>query len=359
MARKRLGILTFHNSRNYGAVLQTYALQKKMGETYEIVKIIDYRNDEIEKILSLWPGRVRGIREFAFSVLAYVFRLRKKVSFEKFLHKYMMISERIEKEGLKNLSSEYDVLVAGSDQIWNTALTGNDTTYFLDFVNGDCLKVAYAASFGDTQAVLTDQIKGLLQGFDLITLREDNMKDAVVEAVSGDIELCCDPSLFLSGDEWIGIASKRLKKRPYIFVFMIEVSESLIAYAKKLADDKNLILISNKNCFSFFRHPSPSDFLSWIYNAEYVLTNSFHGTVFSVLFQKQFLSHVMDNEGQKRTRITHFLKVCGLEHRTLSDAENRLDFCEKWDEVKEKTDAFGKASLDYIRKRMDKLYEER
>ncbi len=333
MTRKRVCILTFHNSRNYGAVLQAYALQKKMGEIFEIVEILDYRNEKIEHELRLWTCKDFTIKEFVRAIFALIFRLHKKVAFEKYMHRYMKISKRVQREDLLMSSLPYDIFVTGSDQVWNTVLTGNDETFFLDFVEQDKCKIAFAASFGDGQAVIDNRKECLLRKFQLITLREDKACKIVEEALGESIKVCCDPTLLLESVKWKEVAACRLKRNKYVFLFMIDDSRQLIEYTRKLAKEKGMCIVSNKRCLSFLRHISPRDFVSWVLYADYVVTNSFHGTVFSLLFEKRFVSHRFTEEGKPKVRIMELLDKVSLGHRVTDNAGLDIDVQEDWDAV--------------------------
>lgn len=349
MTGSRQCILTFHSSRNYGAVLQAYALQKKLGEISCLTEILDYRNEKIEEELRLWTCKNRGIKPFTRALLAYLFRLRKKLAFEIFLHKYVRKSKRIHKGDLKAISCSYDIFVTGSDQVWNTDLTDNDDTYFLDFVDEDKCRIAYAASFGDGQIVIDENVKQLLGKFQLITLREEKACTMVKEALSEDAKVCCDPTLLLESDRWKALASRCIKKKGYVFLFMIDESRKLAAYAKRLAEEEGLSVVSNKNCFSFFLHISPNDFLSWVLYADFVVTNSFHGTVFSLLFEKKFVSHRFTEEGKPKVRIIELLdKVC-LGHRVTDNQTLNIDAEEDWKAIGNKLSEMRVESWNYMK----------
>jgi hypothetical protein len=135
---------------------------------------------------------------------------------------------------------------------------------------------------------------------------------------------------------------------------MIGRPSGLIQYAQNFAAEKNLVLVSNRDSMTFLSKCSPNDFLSWILNAEYVLTNSFHGTVFSILFEKQFLSQVINNDGSERSRIVNLLKQCGLEKRTLSNVEE-LDNPVVWSAVKECIETLRNESWTCVKESLSAL----
>lgn len=336
MKIKKAGILTFHQSRNYGAILQAYALQKKMSEICDDVEIIDYQNESIKEVIKLWDRKGNGVKSFIKAFLGFIFRLRKKIAFDKYLKKYINLSDKVNKSNISKLSDNYDVVITGSDQVWNTLLTDNDEVYFLDFVSESKKRVSYAASFGDSCIELNSSERELLTKFDLITLREEAMLNKVQEITTTDVKICCDPTLLMSSNEWINHASKRFVSEKYIFVFVIDECKELMDYATVFAREKGLLLISNKNDFRFFCHPLPNDFLSWVLNAEYVVTNSFHGTVFSILFKKKFISHFYKSSGESKKRIIQLLEIMNLEHRNTRNKSLDIDKVEDWESVERK-----------------------
>lgn len=349
MKSRSAGIITFHESRNYGAVLQAYALQQKMSQIIPQTEIINYQNPEIAEVVKLWKVNGKGPKAYIRAMLSFVFRYRKKTAFNKYMKKYMKLSPEADRKKITSIASDYDVLVTGSDQVWHTGLTGNDGMYFLDFAKPQQKKIAYAASFGDKRIELDSGKKELLKGFDLITLRESMMLGEVEEISGKKAELCCDPTLLISPAQWKEHASKKLTDKPYVFMFMIDESKELAQYAEKVAKEKGLALISNKNDLSFFRHPMPNDFLSWVLNAEYVVTNSFHGTVFSLLFGKKFVSHTFTASGTSKKRILQLLETVGLSHRNTRNADINLDAKENWESVWSEINKMSTASWDVIK----------
>lgn len=346
--KKSVGIITFHKSRNYGAVLQAFALQQKMSELFENVEIIDYQNSEIAKVVKFVDIKGKGIKALAAAVLRAVFRFNKNSAFNSYMKKYMRLSAQVDRNSIKNYCDKYDVLITGSDQVWNIELTGNDETYFLDFADDSKTLASYAASFGDSEPEISDSLKSMLKRFDIITLREKIMLEKVQTAIQKDIYTCCDPTLLIAADEWRGYASKRLSKKPYVFMFVIDEAPELSRYARKIAEEKGMKLVSNKNDLSFFRHPRPDEFLSWILNADYVITNSFHGTVFSLLFNKKFAAHMYTASDKPKKRIMELLSDVGLEHRNTRNTAFDIDCQEDWKKVDSKISEIRKSSWSVI-----------
>lgn len=331
MDSKKVGILTFHNVRNYGASLQAYALQKKAQETFVDVEIIQYQNEKIQNELKLWDPKESGIKSYSRAVFGMIFRYHKKRAFDAYNHSMLRMSQKVSKKGLQAFAAKYDVLIVGSDQVWCTKITGHDISYFLDFAGENQIKIAYAPSFGDDP--ITDlSLTKYLNQFDLLTVREEIASEALKKNLAKDYTVVCDPTLLLEAEEWDSIASKRFCREPYVFLFMIHESKALMEQAERFSREKGLRLISNKS-FPFFQHLSPMDFLSWVKYADYVFTDSFHGTVFSLIFQKQFACHCFSNTGKKKLRLLQLLDMVKLSHRTIGNPDFKIEEHIPWEEI--------------------------
>lgn len=331
MYNDKVGILTFHDVRNYGASLQAYALQKKLQEIFLDVEIINYHNAEIQKRLKLWNFQKTNIKTFLHTVFGAVFYINKKHAFDTFNRAVFRLSPKFSKEDLQRKTTAYNILVTGSDQVWCARLTNHDPSYFLDFAKENQIKIAYAPSFGDDP--ITDlSLTKYLNQFDLLTVREEIASEALKKNLAKDYTVVCDPTLLLEAEEWDSIASKRFCREPYVFLFMIHESKALMEQAERFSREKGLRLISNKS-FPFFQHLSPMDFLSWVKYADYVFTNSFHGTVFSLIFQKQFVCHCFSNTGKKKLRLLQLLDMVKLSHRTIDNPDFKIEEHIPWEEI--------------------------
>lgn len=308
--KKNIGIITFHRSRNYGAVLQAYALQKFLNNQGFDAEIIDYKCNAIEDQLKIFDLNGKNI---VYIIKQAIFRYGKKLSFKRFIKKYLVLSKQknISKKNVERDCQKYDIIISGSDQVWNTVLTDNDLTYFLDCINSSIKKIAYAASAGDKPNIDSQTVK-LIQDFDAISVREEILNEYLSNTISNPVQIACDPTLLLSPDEFNVIASERLYRKKYVFLFMISEQPELRSAAQKYANERNLKLINNKNSVEFFLHSSPSDFISWIKNSECVFTNSFHGTVFSIKYHKNFAVSMKNKKGEVNTRVYGLLNYLSL-----------------------------------------------
>ena len=319
---RKIGIITFHRADNYGAVLQAVALQRAIIRLGYSCEILDYdaRNISRHYDIILKTSFVQAIK----SLLAFDDRKRKKRVFDDFRKNYMIISPPVCKEDLSMIAGRYCKLITGSDQVWNYKLIASDGAYFLDFVQNSNKKLSYAASFGigEIPSEKIDWYKDKLSDFSYISVREKTGVDLVKKITGSTAVNDVDPVFLLSVNDWKCIMGEQPKSKKYIFCYMCD--EMSIAYAQRLANEKGLELV-NLNYGKSYRNTklnfgnccidlSPSEFLSYMYHADYVVTGSFHATAFSIIFNKKFVVSVPDNVG---SRITDLLDRTGLQGRAL------------------------------------------
>lgn len=331
----KIGILTFHNAHNYGAVLQAYALKEKIRQLGHQAEIINYCNPLIEKQYSkklkstiswrdlrhprLLFRKIKVTSELGYRQKAWE---EKCIAFETFMRQYLLEEEKnkIESQDLDKL--DYDSLIVGSDQIWESKLTGGlDLVYLLGFPYSGG-KIAYAASRAgknipeEEQAVMAEY----LNQFDFLSVREEPLRKVLEELLHKDILTTLDPTLLLKGQDYVPIMTqKALVPETYLFVYFVAEDEALMKLAEDIAKQQQLTLIElhyflqrkYKNHHQL-ANIGPEEFLWYIQNAKLVLTNSFHGTVFSLLFHKEFYCVC-----KKNMRIASLLHMLGLEHRQI------------------------------------------
>ncbi len=328
----RIGIITFSQALNYGATLQMYALQKYIKEldADSTVEIIDYRSPYLSRFYSLSYQKHRNP---IATIIKKAFFLYKKNKFDSFTKKYISFSKTTYTDkNINQIDDLYDVVIVGSDQVWNLNLSYYDYNYFLEFLN-KTPKFSYAASIGTNNysedAVL--RIKMDLSLFAGISVREKTGKemiDSIFESNVSRVDI--DPTLLLSSNDWLSFCQMK-KRRKYLLVYTVVFSKEILTEALEFGRKNNLeVLYVGQHCsikgVKYLVSPSITDLLSLFYNAEYVFVNSFHGTVFSIQFHKQFYSKLELKDG-RNSRITNLLEVCQLEERTsLNNIEKEIDW---------------------------------
>lgn len=330
----KIGILTFHYAHNYGAMLQAYALVTFLRKKGYDAKIVDYRLPYIYDLFELLDfkgffARYRKKNSFIVSFLKSLknySKHRKKsekwFQFEKFLNETLVKTKRV--YGIDDINSlQMDAFICGSDQIWNSKLTGRlEPLYFCEGLKSDSLKISYAASNGNECVDVKDwnAFNSYLGNFDFVSVRENGLHSFLINH-GIDCTLVCDPVFLLGKDEWQNICQP-VKEMNYLLTYSFNENPDFFDEAQKLANKMNLRLV----CFLFRKNenlPSdviqvidggPKDFVSYFNAASFVITNSFHGTAFSILMQKQFYS-VPPMKGRERT--DSLLKSLGLEKRIV------------------------------------------
>lgn len=329
----KIGIITFHQALNYGAVLQTYALQQTIKNKGVDCEIIDYCCDQIAFCydpvgLKKCKGKKDVLRCFPY----YMRMNGRRKKFAPFIQKFLKLSVPYDKETIGDIEKAYDAIITGSDQVFNDKCTNFDNTYFLDFITDSKKKNSYAASFGfqEVPEELVTSYKALLQDFNRISVREQEGINIVHKLIQKEAKRHVDPTLLLSGEEWKKLVSGRKPKGKYIFVYTVQGPVHAIDYAKKLRDKTGYpiyylhgtIQLRNirheKDDINHLYTSAPDEFVELIEGAEYVITNSFHGTVFSILFQKKFMVE-LETTWTFNHRSKELLELLGLESHVMKE----------------------------------------
>ncbi len=327
----RIGILTFHCAHNYGAVLQCYALQEFLKSKGHNVEIIDYRPYyllrpykifKIERILSHNPIKLlkNTFRELALLYYRYV----RYYNFETFITNKLNLSLRVREN---NIPNKYDIYIIGSDQVWNPKITkGFDNIYFASFPFEKEKKkyISYAASMG-VQELTAEQkqyIKSSLCNFDKISVRENNLCKLLEPLTSNTINQVIDPTLLIKVADWNQLVIKPNINSKYVLVYQVRTNKETLKIANNIARQIGGVVIEavawlNIRCFkNKYQVATPEAFLGLIKYADCVVTTSFHGTAFSIIFNKVFYTLLL-NDG-KDSRSLSLLESVGLKDRAIS-----------------------------------------
>lgn len=329
---KKVGLLTFHRPINFGAVLQAVALSKGIELCGGQCEIIDYINPAFVKAYPLvHKTNCNTLKGMLWELMMIPYRVKQKKEFQNFLTKNTNLSRSYTKCEMENVEKDYDIIVVGSDQVWNLKCSGSDVTYFLDFVK-EKPKYSYAASFGDSniKEENREMIKGFLDTFADISVREKSGLDILKDVTGHDFVQTLDPTLLLNRKQWCEIVkdTQRIIKNDYILIyFMVQSAQTMkeiFAMADRIKEKYGYQIVviggslrKNKNGIVYYNAFSPEEFVSLFRDAAYVLTSSFHGTAFSVNFQKNFYSYVKPDL-PVQGRIESLLTKIGLGDRVFS-----------------------------------------
>lgn len=341
----KIGIITILRVNNYGAELQAYATQKALqllGYQAEIIDYLFYKNPaHIKTALSaptVKASLIKRIKEFLFPLITKWKAKNSRANalrntrFEAFHGTHTRTSKQYRSyDELKIAELDYDVLISGSDQVWNP---GNHTSldpYFLFFASKAAKKIAYASSFGVSQipAGARSYYARALSKYNAIGVREDTAVELVRDLSGKEAQLVLDPTLLLTPEEWLKVATPvercpdspflliyELGNIPYIKQFALHVAKQtgmrivrLCQSASPEGSDKDIVNITDAG---------PSEFLYLFNKATLILTNSFHGTAFSLNFGKQFYT-IIPAAKNNNARQKSILKLCKCEDRSIEE----------------------------------------
>lgn len=365
----KVGLLTFHNALNHGAALQAYALRETIRSFGVYCKIINYRNKYIENSYNIFSQTKKALRErnmqlvIKCCVAGLFVKLRRK-KFTNFWDKYLFLEEGdpVPEKKMEYLNISFEKFVVGSDQVWNYNITGEDTTYFLDFVYGDDRKIAYAPSFGflDIPDNLKSVYRNGIKRIRYLSARESHGVQLIKKLTGRDSELVLDPIFLLNKEKWLSFCGGPSKKGKYVFYypiqpkqwqkFLIKTKFPIKEYKVYKLNDRGLKDLINLK-MGIDLYISPPEFIEKIANAELVISGSFHCIAMSIILNIPFVAILSDDEG-KNERILDILKITGLENRlftekmALTDVKESIDFLQ----VESKLKKHRKQSIGFLKK---------
>lgn len=377
----RVGILTFHFSDNYGALLQAYALRRWFHERGCEAEFINYHPQHVEDggrlHFSFSPASFRVNAKKLFLRGSAQFQRRfgdkeREQKFASFRGQFVTSTGAAVRrvEDLASVCRGYDLLVAGSDQIWSPSMQyGFDPAYFLRFpVDGGARRISYAASFG-TDTVSDEHaqhLRQLLSSLDGISVREESGVGIVRAATGRDAECVPDPTLLHAGYDALLRASTD-SRRGHIFCYALRTSNGIREVAEAAAQALSAPIISPHNMHRRWReigetvHPGPAEWISQIANASFVVTNSFHGTVFAILLRKPFLvAELPGSRVSMNARSRNLLSKLGLMGRyvTPSDTSRLRELIESpidWEKVSAMQEAMRERGVRFLERELSRV----
>lgn len=363
--RTSVGIITFHHGINYGANLQAYALCEYLNTHGFNAQVIDYRP-------RLPLARRRRWLHALLKMHPYnLIRMLKESRFHAFRSKYVPLSSVTYNSGAAITANPpvFDAYICGSDQIWNTSILNDhiDPVFFLSFAPPDDLKIAYAPSFGGERPPHSDipKLKTLLTEMDHISVREADGADLVAELIGTKPQVTVDPTLLLSAYDKV-LPAKSKGRKDYVFFYRLQFAERTERIAELTAETlgKRLLTASvpwTSRDIGHLAFPGPEGWLGLIRDASCVITNSFHATVFSILFKKKFVvAPLTDDMAGRNNRILTLLASLGLSDRMISgDNEEALRVILSrdisWKEVDERLSMLRADSEEYLMRALARM----
>lgn len=372
MNNKLIYTITFHCAYNYGAMLQTYALQNKLLNLNYKTNVINFLPDNLTKGYKKLFNFSNGIKSFISSVICYHLRKKREELFEKFLKEKIFLTEKIyfNIDELQKEKDKFNICITGSDQVWNPAIIYSPA-YFLDFGNKEMKRISYAASFGQ-EKILTEYQKSIgeqLKKFNFISVREKSGVKLVKELSSRNSEQVLDPVFLLSKEEWKKLDNNsfaekfKLKKEEYILLYSMEKNLLLLNIVEKLKKylKKEVVILHSsyglKTKIEILKSRNinivaagPQEFISLFNNANCIVTNSFHGTAFSIIFDKPFLCVP---HSTRNTRLQSILELLKLESKFILEKDKNLT----GEELFKKINLKNKETIELLKREIKKSEE--
>ncbi len=358
----KIGLLTFHSAHNYGAVLQAYATYEKLKELNYNIQVINYCPPYLIK-QKLFPIDSKNTMLVNTKILIeglfiFPWKLKRIKNFQKFNSDKLNVSlnNLLRKPFTENY--DYDVFIMGSDQVWNGKLTkGFDPVYLGDFTTKpNSKKISYAASMSnyDLSNKQIEEFSKLLQNFAAISVREQELKD-YIELNCGKIaSVVLDPTLLLSAKKWSLLAKEPKIKEKYVLVYSIDLREHAMRIARRIADEIGAVVIElsmsvDKGVLNNkYQTASPEEYVGLFQHAEFIVTSSFHGTAFSIIFNKPFYSiaHGTDKDSRQKTVLNNLGVLDRFIAKDSSPNFKKLDYTIP----NEKLAVLRKSSINFLTK---------
>ncbi|MBQ7794386.1 MAG: polysaccharide pyruvyl transferase family protein [Clostridia bacterium] len=361
----KIRLMTFHTPKNYGAVLQAYSLYSYLKTKSDDTKIIDYNTEHLRSLYPLIP-KITSVKVLANVLLSLHNILPKKRKYEKFdnfVKNNLELTKRYSRTSeLYAEPPEADIIFTGSDQVFGpNRIKDERQAFYLDFADKPTVTASYAASFGIKQIPKEKQaeIKSYLEKLDYISVRENSGKDIVKSCIGRQVQEVLDP-VFLNDAEFWDKASKPydIDLKNYIFYYRLmgkkDSDESAIKIAKE--QGKKLVVMTGGRlkfkADKVLRDVGPQEFLSLMSNADYIITDSFHGVAFSLIFKKQFAFVDFNEVLQERAMLLmEKVGISDIGYARGTSFGKELDY----EHIKESLDDLILLSKEYINEVIDSV----
>lgn len=333
----KIGTITFHSAHNYGAVLQAYALKEYLSKKGYDVSVINYKLKEIENFYRLDRYKksknkiINCFRKYSKKISLYTTGrplLKRKDKFDEFINTKLNITNPYYTlKELQRANLDFDVLICGSDQIWNRKHTKSlKPAFFLEFGKKDAKRISYAASIGAESIIKEDEMvfQRYLKNLDEISVREKKAIELIQHLTPKKIEEVVDPTQLLEKEDYEKIQINPEIKKDYILVHSIGQPEELIKVVREVSERLKLPVMHNlkkgtfKREFGYSGYSGPGEFLGNIANAKFVITNSFHATSFALIYSKPFITMPFKDRSSRMINLLHGL---GLDNHFVENID--------------------------------------
>lgn len=374
---KKIGIITFHNSYNCGSMLESYAMQTILEKNNMKTEIVNFSNDGQKELYSVWfkNNSLRNIMKNIILIPVHKKLVNNNNKYEEFKNDNFNLSKEYDERDIIS-DKDYKIVVAGSDQIWNITIKDSNDAYFLNWVK-KARKVAYSPSFG-AKNILTysndvQKYIDYLSDFDALSIRENNGQKWIKQLLGKKVEVLLDPTMLLNQEDYNKIMATDVTiNYKYIFFYSPSFNDEICKYVKKIADKYNLKVITwsakryytkriKRYGFILPEYENPALYLYLIKNAELIMTTSYHGTIFSTIYRKNFITIKNGEMYGDDDRVITLLNQMNMIDRLIPyEFDENFDYLANVDYSKydKKISALRKKSMKYIKENIEEYYNE-
>lgn len=381
---KKVGVVSCYFKHNYGSMLQAYATQQILdnlgieNETINIDENINFSKGKKKYYMTQITNFTFIKSKLGMIKLKIDKKLKKNLGknitlrdkkYKEFETKFRLTTPYTTYRELTEKCKDYSSVLVGSDQLWLPVNVVADY-YTLNWVPDDVNKISYATSFGVSTVPekYKEKYKEFLDRINYLSVREESGYKLVKELSSNEPTLVCDPTLLLTKDEWMKIQEEQpIIKEKYILCYFLGSNIEHRKFAERLKEKTGCKIVSLNHADEYVKYSDifadetpynigPAEWINLIRNAEYVCTDSFHGTVFSLLNNKKFFTFRRYNNSSKvstNSRIDSLLNIVDLHDRLVNGDEEILDCIEKqidYVQVNKKIDKFRNESKEFLKK---------
>lgn len=370
--KNKVGIFTFHESLNFGALLQAYALQKAIEKLDCDVTIIDYHSRKKAYAYTWKYSANKTWKQNIISLLSIGFYSKRIKYTENYSNRFLAVSKtEYTEDNLEEIEQADTKFVCGSDQVWNLYNTKEDWTYFLPFVEKRESRIAYGASTGVTEVEnkYRERFIAEVRKFGSVSVRGKQEAAMIKEYCSMEPQIVLDPTLLLRVSDWNKVESAWKQSKKYIFLYTLGWGRKALESVKKIALQEKLPVVvpvfDIKSYFISIKYGfqgvvlSPQDYLAAVRHAECVFTDAYHGIIFSIVYHKPFWVLPKKEQHDTGSRIDDFLEMTGLMERKLSGIDGfNSQKAINYQEIDRILDKEKKHSISYLQKSLCNSGEE-
>lgn len=349
----KIGVLTFQTTTNYGACLQCMALTNKIISLGAQCETIFYKCSNIEKRELHNSIFISGIKNAPKHFVSNISRDIKARKINLFMKENTPLSQiKYDRKSIGTSNSKYDLFISGSDIIWELNVTGDDYTYYLDFVSDNLKKYSYSSSFGYDMVPIEkkETVSKLLSQYQMISVREIQGTEIIKNLIQKDVPVTADPTLLYPDSFWLKYEkSYRMKRKPFVLLYFDDMEHKAMRFAKEIAEKNGATVLYLTENFRRYdgviniRNVSVGQFLWLIHNALCVVTGSYHGVLFSINYNTPFY---YINRAHK-SRIETIVNILDIKNRDISRNVSGL-YDLDWSSINERLDTFRATSEQYL-----------